>query len=101
MSKNIKIVRLITGEDLIGEVAVSEDIVEIKKPFIIYPTQQPRPGEAIKFGMFTFIPYAETDSVKIEQSKTLLIVEPKQDLLASYNQSVSKIIQKTGPQLIT
>ena len=48
MSKNIKIVRLITGEDLIGEVSVSEDIVEIKKPFIIYPTQQPRPGEAIK-----------------------------------------------------
>ena len=43
MSKNIKIVRLITGEDLIGEVSVSEDIVEIKKPFIIYPTQQPRP----------------------------------------------------------
>ena len=101
MSKNIKIVRLITGEDLIGEVAVSADIVEIKKPFIIYPTQQPRPGEAIKFGMFTFIPYAETDTIKIEQAKTLLIVEPKQDLLASYNQSVSKIIQKTGPQLIT
>ena len=40
MSKNIKIVRLITGEDLIGEVSVSEDIVEIKKAFIIYPTQQ-------------------------------------------------------------
>ena len=47
------------------------DIVEIEKPFIIYPTQQPRPGEAIKFGMCTLIPYAEADSVKTEQSKTL------------------------------
>ena len=101
MKKNIKIVRLTTGEDLIGEVQEGSGIVNIKKPYIIYPTSQPKPGEAIKFGMFTFIPYAETDSVKIEQSKTLLIVEPKQDLLASYNQSVSKIIQKTGPQLIT
>ena len=68
---------------------------------IIYPTSQPKPGEAIKFGMFTYIPYAETDDISFDEKHILVVVEPKQDLLASYNQSVSKIIQKTGPQLIT
>ena len=56
---------------------------------------------SIKFGMFTYIPYAETDDISFDEKHILVVVEPKQDLLASYNQSVSKIIQKTGPQLIT
>ena len=47
MKKNIKIVRLTTGEDLIGEVQEGSGIVNIKKPYIIYPTSQPKPGEAI------------------------------------------------------
>ena len=101
MKKNIKIVRLTTGEDLIGEVQEGSGIVNIKKPYIIYPTSHPKPGEAIKFGMFTYIPYAETDDISFDEKHILVVVEPKQDLLASYNQSVSKIIQKTGPQLIT
>ena len=53
----------------------------------------------MKFGMFTYIPYAETDTVTFADDKILTTVEPKQDLLASYKQSVSKIIQ--GPGLIT
>tara|TARA_Y100000768_G_scaffold213602_1_gene160938 strand:+ start:3676 stop:3981 length:306 start_codon:yes stop_codon:yes gene_type:complete len=101
MKKNIKIVRLTTGEDLIGEVQEGSGVVNIKKPYIIYPTSQPKPGEAIKFGMFTYIPYAETDDISFDEKHILVVVDPKQDLLASYNQSVSKIIQKTGPQLIT
>ena len=51
--------------------------------------------------MFTYIPYAETDDISFDEKHILVVVDPKQDLLASYNQSVSKIIQKTGPQLIT
>ena len=43
MKKNIKIVRLTTGEDLIGEVQEGSGIVNIKKPYIIYPTSQPKP----------------------------------------------------------
>ena len=35
MKKNIKIVRLTTGEDLIGEVEEGSGIVNIKKPYII------------------------------------------------------------------
>ena len=97
----IKILRLITGEDIIGDYSENENntIVTLKQPYIIYPTSQPKPGEAIKFGMFTYIPYAETEEIFFDSDKILTIVEPKQDLLASYKQSVSKIIQ--GPGLIT
>ena len=37
--------------------------------------------------MFTYIPYAETDDISFDEKHILVVVEPKQDLLASYNQS--------------
>ena len=40
--------------------------------------------------MFTYIPYAETDDISFDEKHILVVVEPKQDLLKSYNQSVSK-----------
>lgn len=99
MKKNIKIVRIITGEDIIGDFSQGNGEVVVKKPYIIYPTSAPKPGESIKFGMFTYIPYAETEEIKFKDDKIITVVEPKQDLLASYEQSVSKIL--TGPGLIT
>ena len=48
MKKNIKIVRLTTGEDLIGEVQEGSGIVNIKKPYIIYPTSQPCSGAPLE-----------------------------------------------------
>ena len=39
------------------------------------------------------------NAVVVKDDKIITVVEPKQDLLASYEQSVSKIIQ--GPGLIT
>ena len=93
MQKNIKIVRIITGEDIIGDFSQGNGEVVVKKPYIIYPTSAPKPGEAIKFGMFTYIPYAETEEIKFKDDKIITVVEPKQDLLASYEQSVSKILK--------
>ena len=95
----IKILRLITGEDIIGDFSEeASNQVKLKKPFIIYPTSQPKPGEAIKFGMYTYIPYAETEEITFNNDKVITIVDPKQDLLASYTQSTSSIIQ--GPGLL-
>lgn len=97
--EEVKVVRLITGEDIIGTINQKDGKVSIKHPYIIYPTATPEPGKSVKFGMFTYIPYAETDEVFFDSDKILTMVTPKQDLLASYKQSVSKIIQ--GPGLIT
>ena len=55
MKKNIKIIRIITGEDIIGDFSQGNGEVVVKKPYIIYPTSQPKPGEAIKFGMFCLL----------------------------------------------
>ena len=92
----VKIVRLITGEDIIGEISKKDGTTSVKHPYIIYPTSAPEAGKSVRFGMFTYIPYAETESVTFADDKILTTVEPKQDLLASYKQSVSKIIQGQG-----
>ena len=83
--KKYKDSKINNSEDLIVEVQEVR-IVNIKKPYIIYPTSQPKPG-TIKFGMFTYIPYAETDDISFDEKHILVVVEPKQDLLASYNQA--------------
>ena len=75
MQKNIKIVRIITGEDIIGDFSQGNGEVVVKKPYIIYPTSAPKPGEAIKFGMFTYIPYAETEEIKFKDDKIITVVE--------------------------
>jgi hypothetical protein len=97
--EEVKIVRLITGEDIIGTTIQKDGKTTIKSPYVIYPTATPEAGKSVKFGMFTYIPYAETDEISLEDKNILVVVKPKQDLLASYKQSVSKLI--TGPGLIT
>lgn len=97
--EKVKVVRLITGEDIIGTTSQKDGKTSVKNPYIIYPTSAPEAGKSVKFGMFTYIPYAETEEIFFDSDKILTIVEPKQDLLASYKQSVSKILQ--GPGLIT
>ena len=37
----VKIVRLITGEDIIGEISKKDGTTSVKHPYIIYPTSAP------------------------------------------------------------
>ena len=39
--KNIKIMRLVTGEDIIGNISESQGLITIKKAFVIIPMQNP------------------------------------------------------------
>ena len=40
--------------------------------------------------MFTYIPYVETDDISFDEKHILVVVDPKQDLLASYNRTAMK-----------
>jgi hypothetical protein len=97
---NIKIIRLVTGEDVIGNIT-SEDnkFVEISKSFVIIPTQS-APGQPVKLMLTPYMPYSKDDKVKISADKIITTIEPKDEILKSYQQNTSSII--TGkPNLIT
>lgn len=98
---NIKIVRLVTGEDVIGDVTSTTDKeIEISKSFVIIPTQS-APGQPVKLMLTPYMPYSKNDKVKIVADKLVTTIEPKDEILKSYQQNTSSIITGTKPGLIT
>jgi hypothetical protein len=91
--KNIKIIRLQTGEDIIGEVNDSEGIVSITKPFTIIPMQS-QPGKPVQLILTPWMPYTDDKSLTIDESKVVTIANPKEDILKSYEQNTSSLITK-------
>jgi hypothetical protein len=99
---NLKIFRLSTGEDVIGQkiVNANAEITEIKQPFVIVPMQS-KPGGPVSLALTPYMPYAEEDTVSIKKNNIVAEVNPKTDIGNSYNQHLgSGIIQAKKPKLI-
>jgi|SRR6056300_1186563 hypothetical protein len=97
---DVKILRLTTGEDVIAKVThnLEIDTVTLKQPFVIIPHQQ-GPGKPVQLMMTLYSPYSKENSVDIKNANVISIVEPKEELLTSYQQNTSSIL--TSPGLIT
>ena len=95
---NVKILRLITGEDVIAKVEENDQGLSLNKPFVIIPHQQ-GPGKPVQLMMTLYSPYSKSDNVTIKNDKIISIVEPKEEILSSYQQNTSSIV--TAPGLIT
>ena len=98
----IKILRLSTGEDVIGQIQnQSGEITEIKKAFVIIPTQS-APGKPGQLMLTPYLPYATEDVIKIKREHIIAEVSPKTDIKNSYNYHLGTgIIQPRKPELIT
>lgn len=98
----IKILRLSTGEDVIGQIQnQSGEITEIKKAFVIIPTQS-APGKPVQLMLTPYLPYATEDVIKIKREHIIAEVSPKTDIKNSYNYHLGTgIIQPRKPELIT
>ena len=89
---DVKIVRLQTGEDVISK--VSKDTMgnyEFDKPFVIIPTQS-APGQPVQLMMTPYSPYSKTEKVMIRDDKIVSMVDPKEEILASYQANTSRIL---------
>ena len=87
----VKIVRMIIGEDVIAKVEWSQQQVTIKKAFVIIPMQQ-GPGKPVQLMMSPWMPYAEEDEIIVDDSKVVTIMTPKKDILNSYSVNTSSIL---------
>jgi len=96
---DVKIMRLSTGEDIIAKIIdKSVETTKLKQPFVIIPHQQ-GPGKPVQLMMTLYSPYSKENSVDIKNANVISIVEPKEELLTSYQQNTSSIV--TAPGLIT
>ena len=97
---DVKILRLTTGEDVIAKVThnLEANTVTLKQPFVIIPHQQ-GPGKPVQLMMTLYSPYSKDNSVDIKDNNIISLVDPKEEILASYQQNTSSIV--TAPGLIT
>src|SRR5210317_2591205 len=90
---DVKILRLSTGEDVIAKVThnLETNTVTLKQPFVIIPHQQ-GPGKPVQLMMTLYSPYADSEEIEIKTANIVSIVNPKREILASYQQNTSRII---------
>ncbi len=93
--QDVKILRIATGEDVIAKVGENDQGVSLNKPFVIIPRQQ-GPGKPVQLMMSLYSPYGKSDTVTITKDKIIFMVEPKAEILQSYQQNTSKILQQSG-----
>ena len=90
--KNVMVIRLQTGEDIIAEVSGENgDVIMLKKAFVIIPMQS-KPGQPVQLMMTPYMPYSADDVISIAIDKIVTQVKPKKDILAAYQQNTSSII---------
>jgi len=97
---DVKILRLSTGEDVIAKVVTeTPDTITLSKAFVIIPRQS-GPGQPVQLMMSLYMPYTADDTFLINQDKIVTMVEPKKEILASYQQNTSSIFTPKS-ELIT
>lgn len=90
-----QILKLITGEELIGKVIAQDDLtVTIDNPANIHmaPTQDSR----MQLYLIPYAPYAEKDQFTLKQKHVIMQYEPNIDLLNKYNHMFGSGIQIAG-----
>jgi len=95
MSSDIKILRLSTGEDVIAKVGENDQGYSLKQSFVIIP-QQLGPGKPVQLMMSLYNAYGKSDTVTLAKDKVVFMTDPKDEILKSYQQNTSSIIQKPG-----
>ena len=96
----VKIMRLSTGEDIIGKVIdTNTEKTKLNKVFVIIPHQQ-GPGKPVQLMMTLYSPYSKSDDIEIKTQNIISMVDPKDEILKSYQQNTSSILTPRS-ELIT
>lgn len=88
----IKIIKLSSGEELIGDVSESGTKVRIKNPCMLQMVPS-RNGNEPAMGMFPYAMYTKEHTINIESSNLIWQEEPVQELYNQYNSVFGSGIQ--------
>lgn len=92
----IQILKLTTGEELIGDVTITADKAKIDKPCILQLVPSRTNPEQTMMGLFPYAVYTEDHSITIDQKQIVWIEKPVKDLYNQYNSAFGSGIQLTS-----
>lgn len=82
---NIKLVRLVTGEDILTEFEQGDGTVKFTNPLIVYINPPQGPGQSASVGISQWVPYSTSKEFTINESKVVFVAEPAEDLKRQYD----------------
>jgi len=87
--KNIQLVRLTSGEEVIANVdlnGIDTDTIILKDPIVLIPA-----GEG-KLGFMPFMPYTKaSDGFELDLKHVMFMIEPVEDLVKQHQAATSSI----------
>ena len=96
MEKNMKLVRLSSGEEVIGKVQENEDNIIISNGYSLIPA-----GEG-KIGFMPFMAYTKaSEGVSIDKRFVVFVVDPVDELVDQVRQMDSGIVTPKNQGIIT
>jgi hypothetical protein len=93
---NVKIVRLISGEEIIANFHQTKATINLKDPCVLVPTQEG------KLMFVRWVPYAQTkDGIEINERNIVFIVEAVPELAEHFKNVVVNNLFVPGPKRLT
>jgi len=92
----IKIVKLITGEELIADVTGGDITLTLSKPCVLQMVPSRQNPDQPMMGMFPYAPYTEDHSIDVDVVKIVWDANPVKELYNQYNSAFGSGIQLAG-----
>ena len=92
----IKIVKLITGEELIADVTGGDITLTLSKPCVLQMVPSRQNPDQPMMGMFPYAPYTEDHSIDVDVDKIVWDANPVKELYNQYNSAFGSGIQLAG-----
>ena len=92
----IKIVKLITGEELIADLAGGDITLTWSKPCVLQVVPSRQNPDQPMMGMFPYAPYTEDHSIDVDVDKIVWDAKPVKELYNQYNSAFGSGIQLAG-----
>ena len=82
---DIKIVRTLQGEEILGMVEKLKDGYKIKNPVVLHWMANEKTPDTPKLVMADLIPHSDDTSVAISDAHIVFVFNPMQDIVNEYN----------------
>ena len=99
MAKNVKLLKLITGEEILAEVIKNYDTVTIKNVLriVIMPSRDP---SAPTVGLAGWAQFAKDDEITLDKSHIIAIMDPIDQFVEQYRQQFSGLVTPSSQLII-
>lgn len=81
----ILILKLVTGEELIGDCQEKDNVLTVKQPCVIQMMPSRNNPEVPSIGLIPYVPYAEDHSIVIQRSSIIWETKPVKEMYNQYN----------------